>query len=88
MLKTTAAACLIGGLSLIRAKELIRDTMLIEEVPPVIQSLGTGLMRVLEGERGPAATADLDPRVVPLVESVLDTIKRAMEGSKQEGSGR
>jgi hypothetical protein len=78
-LKMVAAASLAGGVALGRTKTMIRSTMLSAEAPPPIQALGTGLMRVLEGQRGEAATAGLEPDVVPLVQAVLGMIEKAQQ---------
>ena len=78
-LKMVAAASMTGGQALTRAKAMIRSTMLSQEAPPPIQSLGTGLMRVLDGQRGKAATDGLAHDVVPLVQAVLDMIERGQK---------
>lgn len=78
-LKMVAAASLTGGAALGRTKTMIRSTMLNPEAPPPIQSLGTGLMRVLEGQRGEAATAGLEHDVVPLVQLVLEMIEKGQQ---------
>jgi hypothetical protein len=78
-LKMVAAACLTGGDALGRTRTMIRVTMLSQEAPPPIQSLGSGLLRVLDGQRGEAATAGLSPDVVPLVQSVLGMIEQGQK---------
>ena len=78
-LKLVAAACITGGEGLTRAKAMVRSTMLSQEAPPPIQSLGTGLMRVLDGQRGKAATDGLAHDVVPLVQAVLGMIEKGQQ---------
>lgn len=75
-LKLVAAACLTGGEALGRVRTMIRVTMLGKNAPPRIQSLGTGLIRVLDGRSGEAATAGLALDVVPLVELDLEMIEK------------
>jgi hypothetical protein len=78
-LKMVAAACITGGEGLTRTKAMVRSTMLSQEAPPPIQSLGTGLMRVLDGKRGKDATDGLSHDVVPLINAVLEMIEKGQK---------
>lgn len=75
MLKMVAAACLTGGETAEQTKILIQQSMLTPDAPPKIQDLGRGLTRVLDGQRGAAATAGLPEDVAELVDVVLHAVE-------------
>lgn len=79
-LQMVATACILGSSdALNKTRTMVRSTMLNPGVPPPIQALGTGLVRVLDGKRGADATADLPPDVAKLVQAVLEMIQKGQE---------
>ena len=76
MLKMVAAACLAGGETAAQTKILIQQAMMAPEAPQSIQALGKGLTRVLDGQRGEAATAGLPADVAELVKVVLNAVEK------------
>jgi len=74
MLTLVVEGCLAGGETAAQTRVFIEAAMMKPDAPTMIQALGDGLTRVLDGKRGAEATTDLPYDVAAMVNVVLRAI--------------